>query len=197
MSLSYHATNARSAERLRQALQRKGTTMSGQPLWTEEECKILARYKHDYRKLERELPQRSPYAIRKKCQKLRLLRPVHFWTAAEISKLRKMYPTAARDEICSMFPHSTWVNIMQVARYHGIRRRSRDYKLTGFPALDEVRRRCKEIRWTMMDLDRAAKTGTYFTRGGWWGRPKINHRALGRAIEALDGTVQVEWNSDI
>ena len=41
-------------------------------------------------------------------------------------------------------------------------------------------------------MDKAARTGTYFSRAGWIGK-RLNHRALGRAIEALDGAVMPEW----
>lgn len=194
MSLAYFARNAASGERARRRMQRSGFTMSGQKLWTQTERQILLDHKGDYAAMKKLLPDRSIAAIASQCSKMNLRKTIHVWTAADISKLRRMYPKASEEEICAAFPHSTWVNIQQVARYRGMRRDRRvPYKITGIPALDEVRQRCFEIRWSMPDLDKAARTGNYFYRAGWIGK-RVNHRALGRAIEALDGVVQARWN---
>ena len=159
--------------------------------------KILVQLKGDYKLIARRLPHRSLPAIRSQCQKLGLRKTRHLWTGAEISRLRKLYPDQSREDICAAFPHSHWGAICQAARYHGIRRRKREFKLLGIAALDDVRRRCYEINWSMSDLDKAAKTKTYFAKAGWHCQKSINHKALGRAIEALDGTVQAEWNSEV
>lgn len=193
MSLAYFARNARSAERARRRMQREGVTMSGAKLWTDEEREIVEKLAPDYDAIVKRLPHRTRTAIKSQAGKMGLSRAIHIWTAAEISKLRKLYPRASAEEICTAFPHSTWINIRQAARYHGFRRLNKAYKPTGIGALDEVRRKCFEINWTMGDLDKAAKTKKYFRKCGWIGK-KINHRALGRAIEALDGVVQAQWN---
>lgn len=168
-------------------------TSRGDRLWTDDEKATLVSLRGDYRAMEKALPHRTPIAIRGACQKLGLRKRIKFWKASEVATLRRLYPRATVTEIEAAFPDASWTNIQQVARYHGFRRRSREYKLTGIPALDEVRARCFEINWTMRDLDQAARTKTYFQRQGWQGK-KINHRALGRAIEALDGVVQARWN---
>lgn len=193
MSLTYFARNARSADRARRRMQREGVTMSGAKLWTDEEREIVRNLAPDYDAILKQLPHRTRNAVRNQAGKMGLRRAIHIWTAAEISRLRKLFPRAPAEEICAAFPHSTWINIQQAARYHGLRRSAKQYKITGIDALDEVRKRCFEINWTMIDLDNAAKTKRYFRRAGWIGK-KINHRALGRAIEALDGVVQAQWN---
>lgn len=194
MSLAYCARNVASGERARRRMMREGVTMSGARLWTEAEWETVRKLAPDYDAIVKQLPHRTRIAVASQARKMGLQREIHIWSAADIFKLRRMYRSASADEICAAFPHSTWVNIRQVARYHGCRRDRRiGYKLTGIPALDEVRRRCFDIRWSMVDLDKAARTGTYFYRAGWIGK-KINHRALGRAIEALDGVVQAQWN---
>lgn len=194
MSLAFYARNVASGQRARERMRRAGVTMNGQKLWDDTERQVLLDHRGNYNEMCKRLPHRSRVAIAGQCGKMGLRRKLHVWTAAEVFKLKKIYAKASVQEICAAFPHSIWGNIIQVARYHGLRRDCRKpYKLTGIPALDEVRRRCFEIRWSMADLDKAARTGTYFRRSGWIGK-RINHRALGRAIEALDGVVQAQWN---
>lgn len=193
MSIAHYAKGAATAERMRRRLRRSGMTARGDRLWTDEEKTTLVRLRGDYKAMEIALPHRTPVAIKAACQKLGLRKQIKFWKSSEISLLRRLYPKASAAQIMEAFPGASWVNIRQVARYHGFRRKGRAYKLTGIQALDEVRRRCFEINWTMRDLDQAARTKTYFQRCGWIGK-KINHRALGRAIEALDGVVQAKWN---
>jgi len=47
----------------------------------------------------------------------------------------------------------------------------------------------------MVDLDEAARTKTYFRKASWTGKKRVNYRALGRAIKALDGVVQAQWKA--
>lgn len=196
MSLTYFARYAAKGELARIRFQRAGVTMRGDALWTDEERSVLAIFKGNYDAMCKRLPHRSRVAIYAQCGKMGLRKAIHFWSAAEVSKLRKIYGAASASEISAAFPHSTWINIRQVAQYHGLRRRGKiPYKLTGFPALDEVRRRCFEIGWTMVDLDQAARTKTYFRKASWTGKKRLNYRALGRAIEALDGVVQAQWRT--
>ena len=193
MSLDYLTRAVKMGQRSRRRMRKHGHNMKGDRLWTRDEEAVLIAHKGDYDVMRKLLPHRTQAAIASRCQILGLRRKIHVWTAAELAKLRRLYPSATVKEIEEAFPHSSWANISQVARYHGFRRCLRtDYKSTGYPAIDEVRRRCLEIRWTMKDLDKAAKTGRYFQRAGWIGK-KINHRALGRAIEALDGVIECRW----
>lgn len=169
--------------------------MDGKKLWTEEELELLGRGFPDIDSICKALPQRTRRAIASQCLKLGLRqKQIHFWTAAEISKLRRMYPSAPKDEICKTFAHSTWINIRQVARYHGIRRARKPYKPTGYAPLDQLRERCFELNYTMPDLDKISKTKRYFQKANWTVNKRINHKAVGRAIEALDGQIRAEWN---
>ena len=195
MSLAWYGRNAAAAERTRQKVRRAGVTAKGDKHWTEPERQVIEEIRSDFDAIQKRLPHRTRKAIEHQCRKMGLRqRPQHNWSAAELSRLRRMYLKASAQEICEAFPHSTWINIRQVARYYGCQRdRRTPYKIIGIPALDDVRQRCFDIRWTMRDLDQAAKTRGYFERAGWIGKKSINHRALGRAIEALDGVVQAQW----
>ncbi|MDK1377075.1 MULTISPECIES: hypothetical protein [unclassified Sinorhizobium] len=194
MSLAYYARNTASAERTRRRIRREGVNMKGDRLWTDEEREIVRRLAPDYDAMVKKLPHRTRIAVVSQAAKMGLRPKIHIWTASEISKLRKMYPTASAEEIVSAFPHSTWVNIQQAARYHGFRRARKPYKRTGIESLDDIREKCFYHRLTMADLDNMCKTKTYFTSMRWKGKKRVNYRAIGRAIEALDGRLSVQWN---
>lgn len=192
MELSRLARHARTAQLARLRLAKTGMTMAGKKVWTAEEKALVRQFAPAYDELVKRLPHRTRKAIRLQASVLRVARPCHIWSAAEISKLRKVYPRGERSEICSLFAHSTWVNIQNVARYHGFYRARRPYKLTGHEPLDQVRAKCFELNLNLVELDAECRTKRYFQSG--WCRRKLNYRALGRAIEALDGKIQVQWS---
>lgn len=193
-SLEFHAKNAEFGLRARLRMQRSGFNPSGCRLWSEQEVSLLSQFSGQYDKLVKLLPGRSRGAIRVKSSQLGLGYRCHRWTASGLSKLRRMYPAASKSEICAAFPSLSWTQIKDTARYYHLpHRRKRPYKLTGHPALDEVRKRCYEIGWTMLDLDKEARTGTYFSRCAWI-RYKLNLGNLARAIEALDGVIDIKWS---
>lgn len=192
MPLSDYSRGAAISQRMRLSIQRSGVTPSGHSIWTQEEEAILVQFRGDYDEMCRRLPHRTRHAIRYRCRSLGLRKRQRPWTSEEVSTLRRLYPEATRVEICSAFPGRAWENIRWAARYRGFRRRKRPYKLTGVAALDEVRAKCFEIKWTMRDLDAAAGTGSYFRTSGWL-CGKERHRPIGRAIEVLDGIIQPVW----
>lgn len=191
MSLAYFAQKSRVAAYSRERARSTGM-VAGRKVWTEAERDVLRKFAPDYKAVRSRLRNRSKRAIHAQTLRLGLAKPIHIWSAAEISKLRKIFPSASMQEISDAFPHSTLRNIKNAAYYHGFRRMRVEYKPTGIPLLDAVRKRCFEIGWTLKDLDKAAKTKGYFHKAHWRGR-HINYRALGRAIEALDGVVHAEW----
>lgn len=192
MHLGDYSRGAATSERMQLSIQRSGFTPSGQSIWTQEERAILVQFRGDYDAMCRRLPHRTRDAIRQQCASLRLTKRKRAWTSEEISTLRKLYPRATREEIFSAVPGRTWQQICWAARDRGFRRNKRPYKLTGVAALDELRAKCFEIKWTMRDLDAAAGTGRYFRTAGWSCRME-GHRPIGRAIEALDGILQPVW----
>ena len=193
MSLAYYARNARTAERARRWMKREGFTMSGQKLWTEEEIAVIKSIGPDFDAIRKKLPHRTRIAIASQCRKIGLKqRSQHVWSAAEISKLRKLYPRASIKEINETFPHSTWINIRQVATYHGFRRARRPFKPTGNPPVDEMLVKLFEANLTFVDLDKECRTKTYFAHAAWRYQ-KLNYNRLMKAIELLDGELAVRW----
>ncbi|NTI03474.1 hypothetical protein G6K88_15735 [Agrobacterium rhizogenes] len=196
MSLAYHARNTASAERARRRIQREGYNMKGDKLWTDEERQIILAIGPDFDAIRKKLPHRTRIAIASQCRKMGLKQQQqHIWSAAEISKLRRLYPSASREEICQEFVHSTWVNIMQTARYHGLRRKRRPFKPTGNPSVDEMLVKLFEAKFSLPDLDKECRTKRYFQKGKWrYKRPNYNH--LAKALDVLDGEFRVEWREE-
>lgn len=192
MSLAHHAKSAAIGRRTRNIQRRLGVTLSGKPMWTEKEDSLLRELVPNYGKICKLLPHRTRKGISARCAKLGLRKHNHFWSASEISKLRKLYPGETSENLSEIFPHSTWKKIRAVALYHGFRRKRTAYKSTGHPVLDQVRAKCFEIRWSMVDLDKASRTKKYFRSSSWIGN-KVDYGAIGRAIHALAGQIDIKW----
>ena len=64
---------------------------------------------------------------------------------------------------------------------------------TGDGFLDVVRTRCRQLKVTMADLDRWARTGTYFYKARWLQHGTVSRPKLCRAIQALGGTLSISW----
>jgi hypothetical protein len=188
-----HANSARSARR---RMRYRGVTPSGQALWTHEEDEICRRHgSGDYLALQKRLPHRTYGALRYRCQMLGLRPKRSYLSAAELSKMRRLIPEASYEELGRAFPHRTPRNLITLARYHGIRRKRRSWKKTGYPIIDAIRDRCTDLNYTMVDLDKLARTGVYFQKGNWICNG-LNFRAVGRAVAALDGELIVRWRDE-
>ena len=197
MDLAYYIKGARSAEGMRRRLERSGFTISGHRLWTKDELTIVRLYYPYLGCALFRLRGRTEGAIRAKAREMGLCRHhVHRWTAAEVSKLRRFYPTASREELCAMIPGVSWTALSAAARRYGFRRKKKLYKITGIEPLDAVRIRCYEIKWTMKNLDEECRTKRYFqTRGYRIDYP--NFQAINRAVEMFGGELRVHWMDQI
>lgn len=186
------ARNARSAQRTREEIKRRGFTMTGAKLWSEDEEKILRELYPDYKAICKRLPHRTHSACRYSCGQLKLTRPIHMWTAAEISLLRRVYTRGTKAEIAQAFPHLRWMQIKSIARWYDIHRARQPFLPTGIPIIDEIRSRCFELNYTMVDLDKLTHS-RYFARQCWHNNGHLHHRAIGKAIKVLFGEIRARW----
>ncbi|MBY3473378.1 hypothetical protein HFN78_20950 [Rhizobium laguerreae] len=177
---------AASAARLRGHILRSGYTLFGQKVWTEGEDLICRLFYPDYFALRQILYTRTRRAIRAHCQILGLCKTRRTWGPLDKMRLKKLYPTATREEICAAFPDIEWENICAVARYYGYRRKKKPYKITGVPALDAVRVRCYDVKINMRELDEDCRTKKYFQKRGYKTQYP-NFRAINRAASYLGG----------
>ncbi|KQW62676.1 MULTISPECIES: hypothetical protein [unclassified Ensifer] len=195
MTLAFHARNAASAARVRARILRTGFTLFGQRVWSAEEDLVCQLFYPDYFALRQILYNRTSRAIQKRCQSLGLAKRRRQWGPLDKQKLRKLYPSATREEICATFPDVAWENIQAVARYYGWKRNKKPYKITGVVSLDQVRVRCYEIKWTMRDLDEESRTKRYFqTRGHRSKYP--NFKEINRAASVLGGQLEIQWRQE-
>ncbi|WP_107675389.1 hypothetical protein [Agrobacterium sp. LAD9] len=192
MDLSFHNRTLTISMQVKERIRRTGYTPSGFKVWTAEEDEIVKSLYPLYAEMQLRFPERSLKALHGRCERLGIAKKLHWWTGAEISKLRRLYPTASRVKIREEFPSGTWRAIEAAAKRHGMRRARRKYKRTGHHLIDAILARIEEIGWTLRDLDEESKTGRYF-RNGCWRRSKPNYGRLARAAKALDGRLVVEW----
>lgn len=186
MHLRDLARGAASAARLRGHILRSGYTLFGQKAWTEGEDLICRLFYPDYFALRQILYTRTARAIRSHCQVLGLCKTRRAWGPLDKMRLKKLYPTGTREEICVAFPGVEWENICAVARYYGYRRKKKPYKITGVPALDAVRLHCYDVKINMRELDEDCRTKKYFQKRGC--QPRYpNFRAINRAASYLGG----------
>lgn len=192
--LRYAQRGAQRAAQLRTLNERRGYAGNNK-LWTEAEDKICRDLHPDYQAILRTLPYRSYYAVRNRCQKLGLAPKRNLVTSADVSKLRRFYSTSKPDELRRLLPGRSLKQIRAIARYYGIRKRRRGFLPTGHPIIDDIRQRCFNLNYSMVELDREAGTGSYFAKGGWHSPNGFSPAKVAKAIVVLDGQIKAEWSS--
>jgi hypothetical protein len=182
-----------SSDQIRAQMAHTGKSRFGDWLWTPEEERTVRQYYPDSKKLKGLLSRRSMIAIERRANHLRILKRGYYqmWTANEVSKLRRRYRDATREELISEFPRHTWKSIRCKAVKLGVRRRSWQPKKTGKPLLDEIRNRAADLHITLTDLDRICFAGRYFRESSRGTNPSRN--LLLRAVAALGGRVEIVW----
>jgi hypothetical protein len=187
MAISFHDyRGTRTAARQREQIARAGC-ICGRRVWSDREDQTLRRSYPDYAAARRELPHRTTVALLERARRLRIARTLHTWADADFVKLRRLYPSAAKQELLAAFPGLSLRAIERAAERKHIRRKKRTLQNTGDALLDAIRERARSICYSMSDLDERAQTKRFFERRGW---TKLRHPAYDRlysAVEALDG----------
>ncbi|MBD0416129.1 SANT/Myb-like DNA-binding domain-containing protein [Oryzicola mucosus] len=193
MYLSEINSHAMSAERGRRTIRYRGLAPNGARVWTAEEDQICRQFGHDYSLLRKQLPNRTYWALRFRCQRLGLRPKREMFTAGELSRLRRLSAKgSSREELQQAFPTRSLEQISAARKYHGIAISRRPYAPTGSKIIDQIRDRCFALGYTMGDLDILAKSKRYF-KGAGWINGNYNYGAIGRAIIALDGSIEICW----
>lgn len=191
MALVYLSRSAYMAECARQQAQKTGF-VAGRLVWTDAEIALLLKNYPNWEVLSELLPRRSSRACMAKAQALGIVEHKRAWTTVELSRLRRLYPTSNREGLELAFPGRTHGAIAACAARLGVSKKRKPYALVGRPVIDEIRRRCRSLNYTMRDLDALAKTKTYF-RGRHWRRVARTTAAMTKAVLALDGDLQIQW----
>ncbi len=139
-------------------------TPKGHRLWTEHEDNLIRRFFPNYGLLGKKLsPRRSYHGIRHRAAKLGLIQTNRRnWTMAELSRLRRLWPTASKVELLAAFDGRTWSSLTGAAHRYHLRRHARPLASSGNPMVDEIRRRALELRLSMSDMDRISNAGRRF-----------------------------------
>lgn len=192
MLLRQIARNAARSESARERIRTEGRTCNGDPIWTKREDEKIRRLYPDYRALKIALRRRTRMAIVCRASKLRISKKRQLWTAADISRLRRIYPTGTDAEIATAFPAFTKRQVQAIANRLRIPKKRRRYKRTGIAIIDAIRDRAFDLNLTMKDLDALANSRHYF-QNCCRELSSVNGLNVYRAIEALDGQVTATW----
>jgi hypothetical protein len=193
MYLAPFADGARSAERARIRILKTGYVFGRRRVWSKREDEVCRVFYPRYDLMERLLHDRTAEAIQYRCRYLGLAPKTNRWTAGELSRLKRVYPAGTWEEILEAVPTKTRAQIRYAAQYYKLRRDRKPYKPTGHVAIDQIRTRCFECNYTMRDADILASSKSYFYKAHWHSK-WINHKAIARAVKALDGRLVVEWD---
>jgi hypothetical protein len=171
------------------AMLRTGYTQWGAKLWTAEEDETCRRLAHDRPALAKALSHRTPIAIGERVRRLGLGAKLHWWTGAELARLRKFYLTASPEELRAAFPNVSDKSLHNAAWRLRLFRPKKPYKPTGDPLLDQIRQRCLDLDISLAALCRAVGNKDFLKLHQKRGRRRA---ALTRALNALDGELRVD-----
>jgi len=194
MRLQHAAMGAVRAQQAHERMMRMGRTPNGHQLWLPREDAIVLALYPDYRAMRKALRRRSIVALWHRARFLGIARRTHIWLTTEVSRLRRLFGTANRDDVLRAFPEMTWRQVEAKAHRLGLQRPRRKPKATGHPMVDDVRLRAHQLNYSMADLDAVARSKRYFQKDAKY-RASVNGQVLFRAIEALGGEVSIRWES--
>lgn len=187
---------ARSAARAqcgREAARRRhGFGKNGRRPWMPSEQAIVANLFPNKEAVCRALPHRTWCAIRNQATKLGLRKPVYRWMSSDVSRLRRMWRYASREELQNAFPHLTFQQIKDQAKYLKLKRARPPAQPSGIAVIDQIKKRARDLNLSMHDIDEMASSKNYFRNAAWL-NGHIHRRAIYKAIEALDGEVVANW----
>jgi hypothetical protein len=161
--------------------------------WTSAEDETVRLHAGDYVSMGKALPHKTYNSLRSRAKKLGLVAKRKHSTAAKIARLRRHYPTATKAELEKLFPGDSFDELQQTAKYFRIRRQPPPVQPFGFPLIDAIRLRSRELGISARELDRMTKAGAYFYKAHWHAG-YVHYQALTRAVEILGGQLQVEWD---
>ena len=191
MKLSWHARGAASAERGRRLMMLRGVTPNGHPLWAPWEVDPLVEHYPDYRSIFPVLPRRTHPAVYNKAGRLGITkRRAPPGSDNEILRLRKVYPKGTKEEVLAAFPGRTYAAVAKAANARGIRR-TKPNPSTGIRLLDQVLIRAVSRNFSMEDLDKLTRSGTYFRKRRWKAAPDVGVHC--RAARLLGGTIRAAF----
>lgn len=194
MDLRRVSKDAARAQVQRERCRRRGVNFYGYRIWTKIEDRIVRNLYPDYVALRKALPLRSYWAIQSRACYLGISKKRKPWTSRDLQKLGRIFSQATWAELYQAFPGRTQNEIKSRARKAGYTR-PRVYPKTGVPVLDSIRSRAFSLNLSLLDVDKMARTRSYFSSARPRDIEKLNWKAIRRAVKALDGEVMPTWKN--
>ena len=191
--LRHTARGAEAALRARGRIALGRRSQRGLELWTEHEISLVRQHYPDVKALLRLLPGRTVAAIRKRAQLMHLGEARRAWTAPEVTRLRRLFPTATIEELLTAFPGRTYLALYTKARKRGIQR-VRGFRRTGDRAFDQVKQRCLDLKLDLVDLRRDAGCVPDYFRPSKSRSTAGAAATLAKAVAYRGGRLEVVWD---
>jgi len=196
MNIAWLSRDAATAERNRRRMQMTGLTPNGYRLWDHFEQSELSGHYPDYNAALRIIVRRTRPAAHSKASRMGITRPRgRPWDYNEITRLRRMFPSANKAELLNAFPGRTWGAITSAAHKRHIYRQPRSFVPSGDPLIDQILARAQQMKWSLRDLDAVCGRRGFFSERRW--RSKGRARTLALAVRALGGHLRAKWNNPI
>lgn len=161
--------------------------------WNEAEDAVIQALYPDYKRIRDRLPHRTHVAIGHRVIKLGVGKTLSVWSSKDVATLRSIYAKSELSDLLACFPGKGRQQIYNKAHEIGVKRGHAPLKLTGNWLCDAIRDRCRELGYTMQQLDAMARTHDYFTEMRWKLRAGHIWLPMVKAAKALGGELRVEW----
>lgn len=171
-----------------------GRRRRGPMPWTSAEGRTVRRLYPDYDAMMQALPHRTYWSLRNATSKFAADKKHRrqLWTAREVSLLTKLIRRGAcLAEVMLAMPDRNKHQLKCQAYSLGLKF-GRRYVAFDAQALHQVRQLATEYGFSLIELDRIARTGRYFQKSTR--HPVYKH--ILKAIRALGGTLDVDWNRE-
>lgn len=163
----------------------------GHRRWTAPELALVRAHYPDRKKLAAVLPHRTFNACAVQWYRRWPTGSIRPWTAAEISRLRRLYPVASWSEVQQAFPRRTGNAIRYQACKLRLYRPTYPFKLSGNVIVDTVKLRARAEGLSMRFLDLEAASGQYFRSTSRSGHVRTS--AIEKALTILGGRLEFVW----
>lgn len=160
-----------------------------------EQSKLRKHIDKSIAELRKRLPGRSAEAI-KSMKKFMLpdwISKSRPWTAREWSLLKRMWPSATKDELRAAFPERTMIAIIAAAEKTGVSRKPLRSEAAS-DLLQEVRRRCFEDKISITTLPIQLGLPKFFLRETKNKNPDMNR--LKKVVEFFGGRFVIDWQDE-
>lgn len=158
-------------------------------LWTERETRTLRRLWPNRKLLQAKL-NRTGAAIRARARYLGLVEPdARRWTTAELDALFQLWRAGAgKQELMEAIPNRTWPQIKWTAKGYCLGARTTVHT-KGRPLRKQVTATARSVGISNRQLDRLARTGTFFYRG----HPGEGLHHVLAGADALGIPISITW----